>query len=100
MSFTGQNSLTCGLVCVSDVDLEDLEELGSGEGQTAVNKSERDSVRAPDSLAEIPSLLYACVYLQMCVSGVAGQVPVFAARSYRRSRDEGERGAQESHRAE
>lgn len=97
MSFTGQNSLTCGLVCVSDVDLE---ELGSGEGQTAVNKSERDSVRAPDSLAEIPSLLYACVYLQMCVSGVAGQVPVFAARSYRRSRDEGERGAQESHRAE
>lgn len=94
MSFTGQNSLTCGLVCVSDVD------LGSGEGQTAVNKSERDSVRAPDSLAEIPSLLYACVYLQMCVSGVAGQVPVFAARSYRRSRDEGERGAQESHRAE
>lgn len=97
MSFTGQNSLTCGLVCVSDVDLE---ELGSGEGQTAVNKSERDSVRAPDSLAEIPSLLYACVYLQMCVSGVVGQVPVFAARSYRRSRDEGERGAQESHRAE
>lgn len=65
-----------------------------------MNKSERDSVRAPDSLAEIPSLLYACVYLQMCVSGVAGQVPVFAARSYRRSRDEGERGAQESHRAE
>lgn len=23
MSFTGQNSLTCGLVCVSDVDLEE-----------------------------------------------------------------------------
>ena len=65
-----------------------------------MNKTGRDSVNEPGGQAETSSPLNVCVNVSMCVSADAGQISVTAASSHRGVRDEGERGAEESHRAE